>query len=56
MIPCPSCGGILYRHGVSRNGAQRYRCRDCHKCCTMRNGAISQLRGRPFKVDQRFWV
>ena len=58
MTQCPNCGGGLYRHGQvstkQRLYGVRYRCRDCGKCCTMRDGAISQLRGRPMKIDQRF--
>jgi len=58
MTKCHNCGGTLHLHGhvsdKQRSHGFRYRCRDCGKCCTMRDGAIRQLRGRPMKIDQRF--
>ncbi len=33
LISCPSCScEKIYRHGQSRNGEQRYRCRECGHC------------------------
>ncbi len=33
LISCPSCScEKIYRHGQSRNGGQRYRCRECGHC------------------------
>ncbi len=36
------CGGTLYRHG-SQQGAQRYRCKDCKKTITVRDGKRSKI-------------
>lgn len=52
-----TCGGQLYRHGKCANKpaetALRYRCLDCRKCITVRDGQVSTLRGRPAKLDWR---
>ncbi len=57
MKPCPYCGGTLLRHGTSENRTIsvgiRYRCRNCRKSLTVRDGEISTLKGRPFKIDWR---
>ena len=57
MIRRCECGGVLYRHGQCANKptetAHRYRCRDCRKCVTVRNGEVSTLRGRPSREDWR---
>jgi len=52
MKTCNHCGGFLYRHAVLHNGI-RYRCKECGKCITVRDGEVSTLRGRPVKVDWR---
>jgi len=41
MKTCPHCNGILYRHGEAYgDNGQRYRCKSCRKCITVRNGQI----------------
>lgn len=47
-----ACGGMLYRH-EDRGDAVRYRCKECRKSITVRNGEVSTLRGRPMKNDWR---
>lgn len=35
ITKCPHCGGsVLYRHGATRCGEQRFRCRDCRRTFT----------------------
>lgn len=38
------CGGMLYRHGKAqgkiRKGGERYRCKACGKCITVREGLV----------------
>lgn len=48
-----ACGGKLYRHGQQMDGALRYRCKDCKKTMTVRDGKQSTLRGRPIQEDWR---
>lgn len=47
-----ACGGMLYRHEV-KDEAIRYRCKECGKSLTVRNGEVSKLKGRPMKSDWR---
>lgn len=50
------CGGMLYRHGTNRSkhieDGQRYRCKECGKCITVRNGKVVTHNGR-IKLDWR---
>lgn len=47
-----ACGGMFYRH-EDRGDAIRYRCKECRKSITVRNGEVSKLKGRPMKYDWR---
>lgn len=48
------CGGMWHRNG-ERNGAQSYRCAECGKTITVRNGQIVTKRGprvRDWRTEQ----
>lgn len=44
---------MLHRHGATKSGGQRYRCKDCRKVITVVDGKISQQKGRNVKRDWR---
>lgn len=48
VTKCPHCGGcVLHRHGVTRAGEQRYRCKHCRRTCTRFSNRIgSHIRKR----------
>lgn len=53
-VCCPRCGGLLRGHGKTTESvkavAHRYRCRDCGKTVTWRDGGFSTHRGRRYAV------
>ena len=52
------CGGKWYRHGTS-DGDQRYRCKVCRKCITVRDGEVvvpystKMIRDWRYEMDAR---
>ena len=38
------CGGMWHRHGKAKDG-ERYRCKACGKCITVRNGEVVKNTG-----------
>lgn len=57
MKTCPKCGGSFHRHSTvtnkSGNVADRFRCRDCGKTITVRNGQVSTGNTGPRVKDWR---
>lgn len=56
MNDCPYCSGMLYRHDTTYTSAgiecQRFKCKECRKTITVRNGQIVNGRG-PRVMDWR---
>ena len=40
LITCPSCGSVSIKRNGTKDGRQRYLCRDCHKCFSDNNNSI----------------
>lgn len=57
MKTCPNCGGSYHRHSTvtnkAGNVADRFRCRDCGKTITVRNGQVSTGNTGPRVKDWR---
>lgn len=53
-----TCGGMFYRHGRAvwnksqKSEGERYRCKSCGKCITVRNGEVATF--DRVKRDWRF--
>lgn len=56
MKTCPHCGGQLYRHGKAESDTdgQRYRCKSCRKCITVREDKIVIPGETKIKKDWRY--
>lgn len=51
VVQCRECGSErLYKHGRSRSGEPRYRCRDCHCCFQLNYRNEANKVGVPEKI------
>ncbi|TXH71643.1 MAG: hypothetical protein E6Q83_01395 [Thiothrix sp.] len=51
VVTCRACGSDqLYKHGCSRSGEARYRCRACHGCFQLNYRNEANQVGVPEKI------
>jgi len=43
-IYCPFCGSTTIKHGKTKQGIQRYKCKQCHKTCLSKYNSLAYLK------------